>query len=362
MTKDIKAKDLVIHILNVGFGDNILIEFPEDKEGQRSYGLVDCFKFDKTRSYLNKLMKIRPGYSQLAFVCATHPHSDHIRGIRPFLESEKFRPQQFWDSGFRHLSQTYHKILDTLYWNNIKMVRVSSGMEWYFGNVQITALAPSMRLRNKYATYGVDMNNASIVLRIENHSKNALLMKSIEYNVEDRAEEVRKAGKSVVILAGDAEFDSWAVVTDEFPKLERSKKHEPLVMQMTNYLACAAIKVAHHGSMHSSPLDVYEKMTPEWAIVSTKQEVSKKTNPFRTLTRGLFPHQSTTLALEECGVRILTTDGSFESQTMENGQEKDPEFKKAGSVVVVIPPGGKTRCTKLDDENIREVPDPPKKV
>ncbi len=43
MAKDISSKDLVIHVLNVGFGDNILIEFPADRTGKRSYGVVDCY-------------------------------------------------------------------------------------------------------------------------------------------------------------------------------------------------------------------------------------------------------------------------------------------------------------------------------
>ena len=126
MPRPIEAEDLVIHFLNVGFGDNVLIEFPADSAGQRTYGLVDCIKFDKTRSYLNKLMEIRPGRSQLAFICATHPHLDHIRGIRSFLQSNKFRPQQFWDSGFHHASQTYQRILEEIYTSRVRMVRVSS--------------------------------------------------------------------------------------------------------------------------------------------------------------------------------------------------------------------------------------------
>jgi len=361
MASPIQPQDLVIHVLNVGFGDNILIEFPADRAGQRSYGLVDCRNFAKTRRYLNRLVELRPGRSQLAFVCATHPHYDHISGIEPFLTRQKFRPQQFWDSGFRHHSQTYQGILETLLTEGIRMVRVSSGMEWYFGRVQVTVLAPSVLLRNKYATYGVDMNNASIVLRLEHRSEDVLLARSQEFTGERSIEAERAAGRSVMILAGDAEFDSWAQIAHEFPRLERTKEHEPLVKKMINYLACAVIKVAHHGSMHSAPLDVYEKMKPELAIVSTEQKMSTKELPGRQVTRGLFPHQSATIALEESGARIVTTDGSYESQTLEGGREKDPDLAHQGSIVVVIPPGGRPRWTKLDDRR-SDVPEPPTKV
>jgi beta-lactamase superfamily II metal-dependent hydrolase len=352
MASPVEPQDLVIHVLNVGFGDNVLIEFPADGTGLRSYGLVDCHHSTKTRRYLKKLMDLRPGQSQLAFLCATHPHLDHISGIRPFLVSNLYRPREFWDSGFRHNSQTYLRILETLLVEGIKMVRVSAGMEWYFGKVQVTALAPSVALRNKYATYGVDMNNASIVLRLEHHTEDVLLIRSREFRGKVSQEILRQAGRSVVILAADAEFDSWAQIVDDFPRLERTSGHDPLVKKMVNLLACSVVKVAHHGSMHSTPLDVYEVMAPELAIVSTEQEVSTKTIGGQALTREMFPHQSATIALEECGARIVTTDGSYESRAGADGWARDPAMARPGSVVVVIPPGGKRS----------EVPDPPAAV
>lgn len=355
--KRIDPDDLVIHVLNVGFGDNILLEFPVDDSGKRSYGLVDCYNSKKTKGYLEKLIQKRPGRSHLRFVCATHPHLDHIKGIKSILTDAIYCPEEFWESGFRHNSVTYQKILEALSENKIRMVRVSSGMEQYFGKVRITVLSPSVALRNRYATYGIDMNNASVVLRLEHHSEEVLLMAAREYKGNTSLEAERKAGQSVVILAGDAEFDSWAQISQEYPKRERTSKHDPLVKRMVNYLSCAVIKVAHHGSMHSAPLDIYEKMNPELGIVSSKQRRSKKEGDRQTLERGLFPHQTSTIALEECDAEILTTDGSHDSQKKAGTGGNHTTTEKPGSVVVVVPPGGKARWKKLDDE-VDEVPDP----
>lgn len=245
MPKPIQPEDLVFHLLNVGFGDNILIELPADKNGDRSYGLVDCCDHKKTKEYLDRLQGIRPGDTNFRFICATHPHYDHISGINGFLKEKDYRPEEFWESGFRHQSKTYMNIIKSIHKHDINLVRVSSGMERYYGKVQVTALSPSIRLRNRYATFGVDMNNSSVVLRFEHHKEDYLLTKSIEYKGTRSKEIERQAGRSVVILAGDAEFDSWAYVADEYPRLERSKTHQPLVKKMINPLACRVIKVAH---------------------------------------------------------------------------------------------------------------------
>jgi beta-lactamase superfamily II metal-dependent hydrolase len=346
MSKKIKAEDLVFHFLNVGFGDTAVIELPPNTSGERLLGIVDCCDGEKTLKYVKQIKQVRANeginIDGVEFICATHPHFDHISGINKLLKDPVTRPQEFWDSGFRHNSTTYQTILKTIYSEKIDMRRISSGMERYFGKVRITALAPSVSLRNRYATYGVDMNNASIVLRFEHGEKDAVTVESQRYVGIYEPEIERDASQAVVILGGDAEFDSWAHVSQEYPCIERTSAHEPLAKKMVNLLNCWAIKVAHHGSMHSTPLDVYERMSPSLAIISTVQEKSTKTLPWMQLERNLFPHLIATSALEESKTRILTTDGSYE-------KDKNLDYDREGTIVLVVSPGKKPRYTKLND-------------
>lgn len=354
---NIRDKDLVIHFLNVGLGDAIVIEFPKPKRGDRPWGIIDFYNADKAIEYLDKLNDIRPR-SEIAFVCATHPHMDHISGIPRLLRDPAYRPVEFWDSGFRHNSSTYRKILKAISEHGIRMRRVSSGMEWYYGRVRVTALSPSVALRNRYATYGVDMNNASVVLRLENCRKDAVITQSARYVGKHDPERERTSGRAVAILGGDAEFDSWAQISQEYPFIERTSHHDPQVKKMVNMLNCWLVKVAHHGSMHSSPLEVYERMHPKVAVISARQDISKSSTGVR---RGLYPHPTTEHSLAEVGAEVVTTDGYYEQQAKAKRGGRAPR-RRPGTIVAVIPPGGtRRRYMKLSDRE-KSVPDPPARV
>lgn len=351
MPTPIRPTDLVFHFLNVGHGDAIVVELPPDSQGRRHLGVVDCYKAAKTKAYMEHLRNARPVHG-VAFVCATHPHRDHIEGIEALLTDPATRPAEFWDSGFRHNSLDYKSILETVRHQGIQMLRVSSGMEWYFGKARVTALAPSVALRNRYATYGVDMNNASVVLRFEHCRRDVVTVESLRYKGQTDPERVRRASSAVAILGGDAEFDSWAQVCEEYPHRVSSSAHKPLVHKLLNLLKCGVLKVAHHGSMHSAPLEVLEQMEPTLAVVSNEQRTSTIQTASGPFTRELFPHPTTAIALREVKATVLTTDGSFETA-------HGTAFAHPGTIVAVISPGRAPRFTKLNDNASTVLPPPP---
>jgi beta-lactamase superfamily II metal-dependent hydrolase len=347
--KPIEDQDLVIHVLNVGFGDTTIIEFPAEPDADgnmiRSYGLVDCRDADKTRKYLLTLAARRPATTQLTFLCVTHPHVDHISGVREMILDESFTPRVFWDCGFRHSSQTYRGVLMALQERNVPLERVASGMECYFGTVRVTALAPSVTLRNQYGNYGIDINNASIVLRLENRAADSLTVQSTRHEGKPDSDLNREAGQSTMILGSDAQIESWELIAKEFPQVQRASGLAPQVQKMLNLLACRVLKVPHYGSMRSSPLDMYERMCPALAIVSIKQEPRSK--PRSNGEHGLLPHPATALALAQVGAKVMMIDGSMEKD--KSGKPCGPASAHEGSVVVVIPPGGVARWRKLGD-------------
>jgi len=116
--------------------------------------------------------------------------------------------------------------------------------------------------------------------------------------------------------------------------------------------------------MHSTPLDVYEKIGPRLAVISTKQEESRKRlehSPLAEIKRGLFPHQSAAMALEECDAEVMTTDGSYEGQLRADGTPKSAANAHEGTIVVVVPPGGGIRYMKMNDR-ADQMATPPREV
>jgi beta-lactamase superfamily II metal-dependent hydrolase len=161
---------------------------------------------------------------------------------------------------------------------NILFLRPTSGLSTLMAGVEITVVAPSIYLRNRYDTYGVDINNSSIVLKLT-------------------------YAERTVILAADAQWDSWAKMTEEFPHFEKTS--DPLqhlkVKKDFLPLKCQLMKVAHHGSKHGTALEAIERLKPKYAAISCGRP-----------SRYDFPHKLATGALEELDTRIMSTpDGSI---------------------------------------------------
>jgi len=280
----VTPESLGVHVLNVGDGDAIVLQFPE-VGGKRKYAVVDCYSSKKMLDYLgvNKL-----NVQELEFVCATHPHYDHIAGIPSLLTAFKGRIREYWDCGFRHTSLTYEKVIDLVNQDtNIRFFRVTSGVERIINGVKVSVIAPSIYLRNRYDTYGVDINNASIVLKLEHKAPTA-------------------TKPFVMVLGGDAQFLSWSKVLEEYPNYKKTENPEQRIQvaEPFNPLNCQVLKVSHHGSKHGTALEYVETLDPEYAIVSCSS----------SSTYG-FPHEIALLSLMEETDRILFTDYSTAGKT-----------------------------------------------
>ena len=289
--------DLKLHFVNVNHGDATIIEFPDYGTPREAahFGVVDFgakVGEDRglTRDYMEALVALRedgdPDFNYVIdFACVTHPHDDHYGGLNRFMDvfadpanANRDKISGFWDCGFRTTATNYNRALERIISNpNLTFVRVAAGAEFEFGEVRVTVLAPSVDLRNRFDTYGIGKNDASIVLKI-------------------------RYRRSYIIIAGDAEFASWGKTTEEFPRHERitfCSDAQGLAErgETADQLGCNLLRVSHHGSKHGSSLEYLERLAPRNVVVPAGDAQWYRDNV--PDWEGYFPHPLVSATLGE---------------------------------------------------------------
>ena len=288
--------DLRFHFVNVNHGDATIVEFP-DLAGApvARFGVVDVgakkkADRDTAMKYFRRLLEVRrDGDSNFSavieFICITHPHDDHYTGLPSFLDEFENHSlvtiREFWDCGFRVNATNYNKLLkrvDQL--SSVTFMRMSSGTEFKYGDVRLQILSPSIDLRNRFDTYGIGKNDASIVMKFS-------------------------LGNSHCILAADAEFASWGKITEEFPRKNSIEYVDDALglsqrEETADQLKCGVLKLAHHGSKHGNTLEYLERLKPNHVIIPAGDQAWYASN--LSNWAGKFPHSITDSILSELNV------------------------------------------------------------
>jgi beta-lactamase superfamily II metal-dependent hydrolase len=261
------TSDLIVHVINGGEGESIVLELPGGK-----WGVVDCFTLDVDDDSKNPTLEFlrRRQVDSLEFVCLTHPHDDHYRGLRQLLEALPTR--SFWRFGahgpadlqvtlllrwqaetaadkeandtaneYIRLLQTV-KILRSSRSKSRLLVKHASGIASLYpfpfveenADVRITSIAPSGNMVAAYQdSLGdcIDENNcvkSTLPRQAHNQVSMALL---VEY------------GDARIILGGDVESKGW---------------QEAMAEVGYSRLAAHAVKVSHHGSANGYAVGLWQ--------------------------------------------------------------------------------------------------------
>ena len=219
-----------------------------------------------------KLMSFEdPDAASLAPVVATHPHHDHIVGMDELLEELGDHVAEFFrawvlphctglpehDGADRHSASNLY-------------TQPTSGMQRFFGPVGVTVLSPSIHLRNRFDTYGVEINDSSISLRIEHPARALAVSASLGGGQRNWAPDPKSA---TLVLGADAQTLSWSFVATDFPYLAESKSPAAKAIKAAtggkDLLSADVLKVSHHASKHGVNLELVERIKPRLTIVSS---------------------------------------------------------------------------------------------
>jgi len=237
---DSSKDNLVIHYIDVGQGDATFIELPNNETmlidaGEKEYE-------DKVLDYINDLK-----YDSIDYVIGTHPHSDHIGGLKNIIDN--FSVGKVYLPKASNNSKTYTNLLKSIKNKGLVVNSAKSGNNIIDSdNLRVEILAPN---NSDYSS----LNDYSVVLRIVYEDRSFLFM-------------------------GDAEVLSEEEILDN--------KYD---------VRSDVIKVGHHGSNTSSSSTFLNKVRPSYAIISVGVDNSY-----------YHPHPSILKRYEKLGSKIYRTD------------------------------------------------------
>ena len=247
-----QGHELLIHFLDVGQGDSILIQTPAGANI-----LVDAGDTKAGNQVVTPYLK-RLGIKSLDMVVITHPHFDHIGGLIPVLET--FPVGQVLADGQIHTSRTYENLLILIDQKGIpfRLARAGNKLE-IPGLDEFLVLSPQEPLLK-------GLNNNSVVL-------------ALTY------------GKTRVLLTGDIEAEAELRILEGDLPIEAN-----------------ILKVAHHGSRTSSTLAFLEAVGPEAAVISAGAD-NNYGHPHSETLANLKAAGSRVFQTSLVGTIIVVSDG-----------------------------------------------------
>src|SRR6266705_842640 len=339
---------LIYFLLNVGDGDTQLVLLPADDRGIRRALVIDVATTRKLPSLVESLadrnLIQEPADGTLfPVVVGTHPHDDHIGGMPEFLDRFSGLIGEYWEPGYYHPSARYVETLRALEDGGLQHLQPTSGTSRFIGKVKLTALSPGIVLRNRFDSYGTQINDASIALRLEFPAAR------ISQHGENR-DYLRIRDPWSLILGADAQTTSWAQTILDFPHLER--REGPLYKELSialggDLLKGQVFKVPHHGSKHGLNVELVERIGPKLTLVSCT----------RGDGRYGFPHGLALDAIREARQPVAANRMPRKPDHVlgihyTSAVDDDVPPQPLGSIALIVPPnrGSRVRLWRLGDE------------
>lgn len=210
-----------IYFFNVGQGNTAFLRY----NGLNI--VIDAGSLQQNLSFnaLDNFFK-QKGIKQVDLVIISHFHSDHVNAIPKLIKGYNVKEVVY--SLPKDKNTLFENVLNSLKEKGIKLTVVESGKEFTIKNINFKVYSPS----GNYTIEDSDITNAnSMVLQIEIEDKKFLFM-------------------------GDA-----------------TKNTEEYILKENNLEDVYLLSVGHHGSKTSTSEEFLKEITPEIAIISSKESV-----------------------------------------------------------------------------------------
>ncbi len=242
-----------VHFLDVGQGDCTIIQ---SKDGVI---LIDSGEEDKAQTVINYLNNL--GVESLDYCIVTHPHSDHMGSMSKVISEfsvEKLIMPELSEINIP-TTRLYEKFLLSAEENAQEIIPAEAGLTYSLGEIEMSVLGP--------CDQDEDLNNMSVVTKIE-------------------------YGSASFLVTGDCSFNEEDDIMDNY----------------YNELSCNVLKVGHHGSSGSTSVDWLEAIEPDFSVISVGADNSYG-HPTKRVLDDIEDFGSTIYITENDGTVVFDTDG-----------------------------------------------------
>lgn len=252
---------LSVTVTDVGQGDSILITLGDETM------LIDAAESYESGAVLDELEKQR--VDDIDILVATHPHDDHIGGLKAVIEN--YSVGEIYIADTPSETKTYKKLMKSINDKRIPVTEAYAGIEFSFGQASCTIVSPG-----KQDDY--DANNESVAIFLDYMDSEFLFTGDMEQTAED---ELVSSGYNI-----DADV----------------------------------LKVAHHGSSTGTSEDFLQAVSPDYAAISCGEG-----NVYK------HPHDKTLDLLSGSGIKTYRTDISGDISFVSDGRNVNVVLEKGAS-------------------------------
>jgi hypothetical protein len=276
----IRDDDMVYFLINVGDGDAQLVLLPaETGIEDRQAIIIDAARTKKIPWLVDDLVgggmlpacpdpdegEFPVPDGSIALVICTHPHRDHIVGMEELLFDYRHRISEYWDPGYYHPIASYLNTMREVERNpHLLYSQPASGYRRWIGDVALTVMSPSVQLKNRFDTYGVNINDASISIRLEFPASRVVGRNEARELLEDPT-------TMSLLLGADAQTLSWSYLLTEYPDLPTLHSAAAKAIDAAtggDLLRSDVVKISHHCSKRGVNLELMERIDPKVTLVS----------------------------------------------------------------------------------------------
>ena len=297
--------ELMVHFIDVGQGDCILILFPDGKDM-----LIDCANYNNSSDYRTETLDYIGDYvtdGQLDYLMLTHCDSDHVYFMDEVLEeyrvSNVFMPNVLATHDEVESANIDEAKLDMF--TDKDTVETACYADFFVGALTETDC-------NIYLNVDPDENTNAIVITDDGVQDPAapdtdatyrltFYCPTQEYYDESNLGSAEK--KNAISPIGILEYNGFRLVLTG----DSNEINEPtFVERVGGNLDCDVLKVGHHGSETSSTEEFLDAIDCEYAVISCNAEGNTFYHPRQTTLDRFIDRDMTIYRTDNNGNIVLT--------------------------------------------------------